>query len=161
MTLCTLTKSASRVGIAARGSRRLRSSIVCAEGVSQRLSNPIVLPSGAELKPMTVKQAMTFMGPAPELINARLAMLGVVGAVGAEVTTGKSVLAQFAGTPLPVLALVLALSGATLAPIVRGANLKEAFGPLTPQAELVNGRLAMLALAALLALEVSKGSALL
>jgi hypothetical protein len=88
-------------------------------------------------------------------------MLGVVGALGSELVTGKSVLSQFGGEVLPVLMLVAAISGATLAPIVRGAKLTEAFGPLTPQAEKVNGRVAMLALAALLYIEVSQGSALL
>lgn len=88
-------------------------------------------------------------------------MLGVLGALNSELTTGKSVLAQLGSAPLPVVALVAVLSAATLAPIVRGAKLSEAFGPLTPQAEMTNGRVAMLAVAALLAAEISKGAALL
>ncbi|GLC35541.1 hypothetical protein PLESTB_000196500 [Pleodorina starrii] len=160
MSLRCLNVTPFKADVTRSGPRRCRASLtVRADGSAQRLTNPLVLPSGAVLTPCTVKEAMRFAGPAPELINGRLAMLGVVGALGSELVTGKSVLAQFAAAPLPVLALVGALSAATLAPIVRGANLKEAFGPLTPQAEKVNGRVAMLALAALLAIEVSRGGA--
>ncbi|KXZ41231.1 hypothetical protein GPECTOR_630g729 [Gonium pectorale] len=104
---------------------------------------------------------MKFSGPGPELINGRLAMVGALVGLFSELTTGKSLLAQFGSSPLQILLLVGALSYATLAPILRGSNLSEAFGPLTPEAEKLNGRVAMLAVAVLLAIEISKGSALL
>lgn len=67
-------------------------------------------------------------------------MLGVLAAVGAEVASGESVFTQFNEATVPVVVLVVALSVASLAPVLRGANLAEAFGPLTPQAEKINGR---------------------
>ncbi|PNH01816.1 Carotene biosynthesis-related protein CBR, chloroplastic [Tetrabaena socialis] len=103
---------------------------------------------------------MSFAGPAPELINGRLAMLGVVSALGAEFATGESVLTQFADAPLPILAVAAALIFASLTPMLKGANLTEAFGPLTPSVEITNGRAAMLGLAALLAIEAIKGASL-
>ena len=38
---------------------------------------------------------MAFAGPAPETINGRLAMVGVIGAIFAEFATGLSVSQQF------------------------------------------------------------------
>lgn len=42
---------------------------------------------------------MAFSGPAPELINGRLAMLAFVSALGAELATGEPVLRQLAEEP--------------------------------------------------------------
>lgn len=34
-------------------------------------AEPIVLPSGSDVKPQTLSSAMAFAGPAPEIINGR------------------------------------------------------------------------------------------
>lgn len=61
-------------------------------------------------------------------------MLGFVAALGAELTTQTTVMEQFRQAPLAISATVLVLVVATLVPILRGAK-REAFGPLTPAAE--------------------------
>lgn len=43
---------------------------------------------------------MAFSGPAPEVINGRLAMLAFVAAAGAELATGAPVAAQLKEAPL-------------------------------------------------------------
>lgn len=48
----------------------------------------------------------------------------------------------------------------SILPIAYGSRLDEAFGPLTPEAEKKNGRLAMIGMASLIAIEWLKGSAL-
>ncbi|KAG2500697.1 hypothetical protein HYH03_001463 [Edaphochlamys debaryana] len=139
--------------------RSARRTIVRAAEPETPTPTPIVLPSGSDVKPQSLGEAMAFAGAAPERVNGRLAMLGVVAAIGAELATGESVLAQATEIPVPLAILVVSLAVATLAPILKGANMKEAFGPLTPQAEVINGRAAMLGIAALLAAEVARGGA--
>lgn len=46
---------------------------------------------------------MAFTGEAPETINGRLAMLGFVSAVAAELTTQESIAQQFVQAPDPIL----------------------------------------------------------
>lgn len=101
---------------------------------------------------------------APELINGRLAMLAVVAAIGAELSTGKSVATQFACEPALILAAGGLFAWASLVPLLlKGEAAKKeyaAFGPFTASAEMINGRAAMLGLAALLAIEGVKHTAL-
>eukprot|EP00873_Tetraselmis_striata_P035450 jgi/Tetstr1/455714/TSEL_042521.t1 len=73
---------------------------------------------------------MAFSGPAPEVINGRLAMLGFAAALGAELSTGQT------------------------------GKKETTFGPFTPGAEMLNGRAAMIGFASLLAYEAFKGSPL-
>lgn len=79
---------------------------------------------------------MAFGGAAPERANGRLAMLGFVAALGAELATGESVLTQVSEATGPILATFAVFMVATLVPLLKGANLKEAFGPLTPEVSL-------------------------
>lgn len=44
--------------------------------------------------PATMGSLMAFDGPAPEIVNGRLAMLGFVAALGAELSSGESVMMQ-------------------------------------------------------------------
>lgn len=111
-------------------------------------------------KAPSFESAMAFSGVAPETINGRLAMLGFTAAVGAELASGTPLLQQFSSATGPVLATFAIFSLASLIPILNGANLKEALGPFRPEAELLNGRLAMIGLVALGVVEVVKGSAL-
>lgn len=104
-----------------------------------------------------IGEAMSFSGPAPEIINGRLAMLGFAAAVGAELFSGKPLATQFSQTPGPVIAISIVFACASLIPMIRGANLKEESGPFTKMAELWNGRAAMLGFAALLFTEAVKG----
>jgi hypothetical protein len=103
---------------------------------------------------------MAFAGPGPETINGRLAMLGLFAAIGAELATGQTVFTQFENATPVVLATWAIISLASLVPILKGASQDEAFGPMTPKAERLNGQAAMLGLAALLLIELVKGSAL-
>ena len=50
--------------------------------------------------PPDLAQTLAFSGPAPERINGRLAMLGIVAAIAAEVATGAPVSVQLGKTPL-------------------------------------------------------------
>lgn len=75
---------------------------------------------------------MAFSGPAPEKINGRLAMLGFVAALGAEINSEESILNQFSDAALPVLAAFAVFSIASFIPILKGANPNEQFGPFTP-----------------------------
>ncbi len=50
-------------------------------------------------------------------------------------------------------------TAASIIPIFKGAK-TEAFGPFSPKAEMINGRAAMLGLAAMLVIEGVKGTAL-
>lgn len=111
-------------------------------------------------KAWSLGDAMQFSGPAPELINGRLAMLGIVAALAAEISTGQSVTTQFQDAPLPIILAFATFIAASLVPLVKGVNPKEAFGIFNPKAEKVNGRAAMIGFAALLAVEFFKGSAL-
>jgi hypothetical protein len=101
---------------------------------------------------------MAFSGPAPELINGRLAMLAFVAALGAELSTGESVLRQFADQPTGVLLAGITFIAASLIPILK-ATKREAFGPFSPAAEMLNGRAAMIGFASLLAVEAVRGGA--
>ena len=104
-------------------------------------------------------QAMTSAGQAPELINGRLAMLGFVAAVGAEIASHENILQQFRSRPVPILLTVAAFSLATLIPIVRGTDYKP-FGFFTPGAEIWNGRVAALGLALMILIEACYGTAI-
>lgn len=112
-------------------------------------------------KTVTFTDAMAFANPVgPETINGRLAMLGVFAAIGAELSTGQGFIEQFQGAAPIVIATMATIAGASLVPILKGADPTAAFGPLTHTAEMANGRAAMLGLAALIIIELTKGSAL-
>lgn len=100
-------------------------------------------PHTCVLCPSAVAEVFSFNGSAPEVINGRLAMIGFVAAVGCELFTGQTLGAQAWANFGFVLKLVLLVSAGTLATIYRGVKNDEAFGPLTPEAELKNGRMAM------------------
>ena len=118
------------------------------------------------LSPFPQKDAFKFGGPAPEVINGRLAMAFLPILASLEASSGKSArqlgmhlvsggLALPADT-FPFLTLALAIILASLAPMRVGA-IAEAVGPFTPAAERANGRAAMLGWAALLWLEAHAG----
>jgi hypothetical protein len=75
---------------------------------------------------------MAFAGPAPELVNGRLAMLGFVAALGAELSTGKGVVEQLDGFAVPIAATFVLIIAGSLVPLLKNVK-PEALGPLTPK----------------------------
>ena len=61
-----------------------------------------------------IADAMAFSGPAPEVINGRLAMLAFVAAAGAELSTGAPVAAQLKDAPILIGITFLLFSAASL-----------------------------------------------
>jgi hypothetical protein len=100
--------------------------------------------------------AMKFAGPAPEVINGRLAMVGFLATAVNELQQRGTIEEQLVGNPVPVAVFVLVTMYATLVPIMKGVK-NEAFGPMSPRAETTNGRAAMLAFVVMLVLEQRTG----
>ena len=64
-------------------------------------------------------EAQAFDGPAPETINGRLAMLGVVTCLGAEFTTNVGIQEQVVKAPVSILATFVIISLASYIPLFR------------------------------------------
>merc|ERR1712228_712927 len=116
-------------------------------------------------KPQTLIQQMGFAGWAPEVINGRLAMLGIFAGLGAELATGESIPAQFGAHFSSFLWAFIIITAASFIPGLSSsdanpAKLTKRDGIWTPSAEMLNGRVAMLALAATIAIEAVAGQAL-
>jgi hypothetical protein len=100
---------------------------------------------------------MSFAGLAPEIINGRAAMIGMLAAFGAEANTRAPILKQIQTSPVFVASAFAIIILASVIPIIRGADLaRKGAGPFTPRAEVWNGRLAMLAFATTIAVETWK-----
>jgi hypothetical protein len=103
-----------------------------------------------------------FDGAAPEAINCRLAMLGMVWAFAAEKATGLTVAEQLFNPATSGLVYfvgaVQLFTYASLVPIMNGESTDaRSFGPFTARAERWNGRLAMLGFLALVVTELIRG----
>ncbi|RLM87643.1 low molecular mass early light-inducible protein HV90, chloroplastic-like [Panicum miliaceum] len=127
-------------------------------------------PSPAPSTPLTAKpkaaspglwDALAFSGPAPERINGRLAMVGFVSALAVEASRGGGLLSQAgSGSGLAWFAATAAvLSVASLVPVLRGESAEgRSGGVMSADAELWNGRFAMLGLVALAVTEYITGA---
>ncbi|KAL6292070.1 hypothetical protein ACE6H2_000212 [Prunus campanulata] len=105
---------------------------------------------------------LAFSGPAPERINGRLAMVGFVSALAVELSKGQDVFSQISngGVSLFVGTSIL-LTVASLIPLFKGVSVEsKSDGIMTSDAELLNGRLAMLGLVALVFTEYVTGGTL-
>ncbi|KAK9179684.1 hypothetical protein WN943_028888 [Citrus x changshan-huyou] len=100
-----------------------------------------------------------FSGPAPERINGRLAMIGFVAALAVELSKGQDVFAQLSdGGVAWFLGTSVLLSVASLVPLFKGVSVEsKSDGFMTSDAELWNGRFAMMGLVALAVTEFVKG----
>lgn len=70
---------------------------------------------------------MKFVGPAPEIINGRLAMLGIIAAAVNEAKYSETVAQQLPHVSLRLVLMTLVISYSSLVPILKGAK-SEAFG---------------------------------
>jgi len=105
---------------------------------------------------------LAFSGPAPERINGRLAMIGFVAAMAVEASNGQDVFAQISNGGVPwFVGTSAVLTLASLVPLFKGISVEsKSKGLMTSDAEMWNGRFAMLGLVALAFTEYLKGSAL-
>ena len=103
-----------------------------------------------------------FSGPAPERINGRLAMIGFVAAMVVEFSSGEDVFAQISNGGISwFLGTSIVLSLASLIPLFKGISVEsKSEGVMTSDAEMWNGRFAMLGLVALALTEYVKGGTL-
>ena len=91
----------------------------------------------------TIGSLMAFDGAAPELINGRLAMVGFLAALGAELSSGEGVIMQLNDAPGPVLVTFSLIAAATFFPLLEGQKPDaQNTGPFTAAAEMLNGRAA-------------------
>ncbi|XP_059639975.1 early light-induced protein 1, chloroplastic [Cornus florida] len=125
---------------------------------------PRQTPAQSERKVSTnFSDVLAFSGPAPERINGRLAMIGFVAAMAVELSSGQDLISQISNGGIPwFLGTSAVLSVASLIPLFKGVNIKSIAnnGIMTSDAELWNGRFAMLGLVALAFTEYLKGGAL-
>ncbi|MCL7040730.1 hypothetical protein MKW94_002257 [Papaver nudicaule] len=128
------------------------------------IATPTFPPPRAAPEKMSTKlnDLLAFSGPAPERINGRLAMIGFVAAMGVELARGTDVAAQLADGGLPWFVITsVVLSVASLIPLSQGVSVEsKSKGLMSSSAEMLNGRVAMLGLVALVLTEAAKGGAL-
>ena len=105
---------------------------------------------------------LAFSGPAPKRINGKLAIIGFVAAIVVELSNGQDVFAQISNDGIPwFLGTSIVLTLASLIPLFKGISVEsKSDGLITSNAEMWNGRFAMLGLVALAFTEYVKGGTL-
>ena len=102
---------------------------------------------------------MRFSGPAPEVINGRLAMLGFDLAVLVELLTGDTIFQQVYNEITILVTVTLTVFTASMVPLYRGVRVSpDSF--LNFKNELLNGRVAMMGLFVMMIIEAITGSAI-
>ncbi|KAK3440600.1 hypothetical protein EUGRSUZ_B01895 [Eucalyptus grandis] len=142
--------------LAPRGGLRVR----CMTEENKRDLNPS--PKSKSKVSTNFRDVFAFSGPAPERINGRLAMIGFVAAISVELSKGQDLFAQISEGGIPwFIGTSVLLSVASLVPLFQGVTAEsKSDGLMTSDAELWNGRLAMLGLVALAFTEYVKGGTL-
>lgn len=120
-------------------------------------SNSATASTSARSTPVSYRislfDALKFNGPAPERINGRIAMVTFLFAAQKEHLTGQTFYQQLSNPEDWVLAILVAVTiYATMVPVLRGVR-DEDFFMFRVNAEKLNGRLAMLGWAGIIALE--------
>ncbi|KAM0895849.1 hypothetical protein ACQ4PT_023517 [Festuca glaucescens] len=126
------------------------------------ISSPTPTPAAPKPKANpSVWDALAFSGPAPERINGRLAMVGFVAVLSVEAARGGGLLDQ-AGSGAGLgwfLTTAAVFSVASMVPLLQGQTVESKSGGIwSADAELWNGRFAMLGLVALAATEFITGT---
>jgi len=106
---------------------------------------------------------LAFSGPAPERINGRLAMIGFVAAMAVELSKGQDLFSQISNGGVSwFVGTSILLSVASLIPLFKGVSAEsKSEGVMTSDAEMWNGRFAMLGLVSLALTEFVSGRTLL
>jgi len=118
----------------------------------EKMTGSDVTPTSANMRAdlgasyTNASELQAFDGPAPETINSRLSMLGVLIALIYEAKTGLGIREQIADHPFIVIGTFVLFAIASYVPISKGFTRKEPFanGVWTPKAENWNGRIAMM-----------------
>lgn len=84
-------------------------------------------------------------------------MLGFFAAIIGEASTGKNLFQQVLSAPLPIAAVFLLVTAGTTAPVVRGFP-RRGNSIFSPDAEVINGRLAMVAFFSIVVITAVRGS---
>ncbi|KAJ6988533.1 early light-induced protein 1, chloroplastic [Populus alba] len=118
--------------------------------------------SGSKVSPKFL-DLFAFSGPAPERINGRLAMIGFVAAMAVELSKGQDLFSQISNGGVSwFVGTSILLSVASLIPLFKGVSAEsKSEGVMTSDAEMWNGRFAMLGLVALACTEYVSGGTLL
>ncbi|GMH08472.1 hypothetical protein Nepgr_010312 [Nepenthes gracilis] len=146
------TLMATTSGLAPRLQRKVGLRVRCmAERESKSVPPPLPNPTPKPKVSTNFADVFAFSGPAPERINGRLAMIGFVAAMAMELSNGSGVFAQISEGGIQwFLVTSVVFSVASLIPLFKGVSPEsKSEGLMTSDAELWNGRLAMLGLVAL------------
>ncbi|KAI5580261.1 hypothetical protein BDE02_08G143500, partial [Populus trichocarpa] len=163
----SLVKNRSRVSnlFSATYVPRLRGSaskrVQCKAKLIKKLAEPSSTPK-PKVSPKFL-DLFAFSGPAPERINGRLAMIGFVAAMAVELSKGQDLFSQISNGGVSwFVGTSILLSVASLIPLFKGVSAEsKSDGVMTSDAEMWNGRFAMLGLVALACTEYVSGGTLL